>query len=433
LAELPRKLNFVDGALLLVGSVIGSGIFVVPSLIAQRVPEPGLVIGIWIFSGLLVLCGALTLAELGAMLPQSGGLYVYMREAYGSFWAFLYGWTFTLVIIPGAIAALTNAFLLYLKLFVAMPVAAEKTLGIGLLLGLAYVNVRGAKQGAGVQNLFTVLKVAGLVGLVGVALVTRHGDGSHFLPVMPDQMSVALLPAIGLVMVSTLFAYDGWQFVSLVAGEIQEPQRNIPRSIILGVFIVIVVYVSANLAYIYVLGQPRIATSPRVAADAMSVMIGPIGATLISAAILCSTFGAMSANVLAGPRVTFAMAQDGLLPASLATVHPRFETPSVAIWVLAGWAGVLTLTGGYEHLITMSGFANWIFFTMVVLSVIVLRRRHPEWERPYRLTGYPVTAVIFVIVSSAFVVNTLVGAPRSSLMGLGLLLLGVPFYLRRRP
>lgn len=433
MAELPRKLNFVDGALLLVGSVIGSGIFVVPSLIAQRVPEPGLVIGIWIFSGLLVLCGALTLAELGAMLPQSGGLYVYMREAYGSFWAFLYGWTFTLVIIPGAIAALTNAFLLYLKLFVAMPVAAEKTLGIGLLLGLAYVNVRGAKQGAGVQNLFTVLKVAGLVGLVGVALVTRHGDGSHFLPVMPDQMSVALLPAIGLVMVSTLFAYDGWQFVSLVAGEIQEPQRNIPRSIILGVFIVIVVYVSANLAYIYVLGQPRIATSPRVAADAMSVMIGPIGATLISAAILCSTFGAMSANVLAGPRVTFAMAQDGLLPASLATVHPRFETPSVAIWVLAGWAGVLTLTGGYEHLITMSGFANWIFFTMVVLSVIVLRRRHPEWERPYRLTGYPVTAVIFVIVSSAFVVNTLVGAPRSSLMGLGLLLLGVPFYLRRRP
>jgi APA family basic amino acid/polyamine antiporter len=432
MADLPRKLSFFDGAALLVGSVIGSGIFVVPSLIAQRVPEPGLVIGIWIFSGLLVLCGALTLAELGTMLPQSGGLYVYMREAYGPFWAFLYGWTIMLVVIPGTIAALTSAFLLYLKLFVPMALWVEKTLGIGVLLGLAVVNARGARQGASVQNVFTVLKLAGLVGLVALALITRGGDPSHFLPLLPDHFQGGLLTAVGLAMISTLFAYDGWQFVSFVAGEIRDPQRNVPRSIILGVLIVIVVYVSANLAYIYVLGQPRIASSARVAADAMSAMVGPTGATLITLAILCSIFGAISANVLAGPRVFFAMGRDGVLFSRLAAIHPRYETPSTAIYALAIWAGLLTLTGGYEHLITMSQFANWMFFTAVVLSVVVLRRTHPEWERPYRVTGYPVTVVVFVLVSSAFVVNTLVESARSSLMGLGLLLLGVPFYVRSK-
>jgi APA family basic amino acid/polyamine antiporter len=432
MADLPRKLNYFDGATLLVGSVIGSGIFVVPALIARRVPEPGLVIAIWIFSGLLVLCGALTLAELGAMLPEAGGLYVYMREAYGPFWAFLYGWTIMLVVVPGAMAALTTAFLLYLKLFMPMSLWVEKSVGIGVLLGLAFVNARGAKLGAGVQNVFTVLKVAGLVLLVGLALVTLRGDSSHFLPLAPDHFSGSVLTAIGLSMISTLFAYDGWQFVSFMAGEVQDPQRNLPRSIILGVIIVIVIYVSANLAYIFVLGQPRIASSERVASDAMSAMIGPIGATLIALTILCSTFGALSANVLAGPRVFFAMGRDGVLFPQFAKIHPRYQTPANAIWALAIWAGLLTLTGGYEHLITMSSFANWIFFTMVVSSVMVLRRTHPEWDRPYRVAGYPFTVIVFVVVSAVFVINTLVGAPASSLMGLGLLLLGVPFYLRRR-
>jgi basic amino acid/polyamine antiporter, APA family len=433
MSDLPRRLSLFDGTALLVGSVIGSGIFVVPSLIAQQVPEPGLVIAIWIFSGLLVLCGALTLAELGAMLPHSGGLYVYLREAYGPFWAFLYGWTIMLVAIPASIAALTSAFLLYFKLFVPMTFAVEKTVGIAILMGLGFINARGAKLGAGVQNLFTILKVAGLVGLVALAIVTRRGDVSHFLPLMPDAFSTGLITAIGLSMISTLFAYDGWQFVSLVAGEIRDPQRNIPRSIVVGVLIVIVIYVSANLAYIYVLGQPRIATAERVAADAMWEMIGPLGATLITLAILCSTFGAISANVLAGPRVFFAMGRDGLLLPALANIHPKHQTPFVAIWALAVWSALLTLTGGYEHLITMSGFANFIFFTMIVVSVIVLRRKHPEWERPYRVTGYPATVIVFVLVSSVFVLNTLIESTASSLMGLGLLLLGVPFYFRSRP
>jgi APA family basic amino acid/polyamine antiporter len=336
------------------------------------------------------------------------------------------------VAIPGSIAALTSAFLLYAKLFVPMTLWVEKTVGIGLLLGLGLVNTRGARHGAGVQNLFTALKVAGLVGLVGLALLTRQGDVANFLPLGPGHVSGSLLTAVGLAMISTLFAYDGWQNVSFVAGEIRDPQRNLPRSIILGVLIVIVVYVSASMAYIYVLGQPRIASSERVAADAMSTMIGPMGATLISLTILCSTFGAISANVLSAPRVIFAMGRDGVFFPRLADIHSRYGTPANAIWALVIWAGVLTLTGGYEHLITMSGFVTWIFFTMVVLSVIVLRRRYPQWERPYRVAGYPFTVIVFVIVSSAFVVNTLVGSARSSLMGLALLLLGVPFYLRRR-
>jgi APA family basic amino acid/polyamine antiporter len=433
MADLPRKLSLFDGAALLVGTTIGSGIFVVPSLIAQRVPEPGLVLFIWAFSGLLVLCGALALAELGAMLPQSGGLYVCMREAYGPFWAFLYGWTVMLVVIPGSIAALCSAFLLYLAPFVPLNAWGQKALGIALLLALAFVNARGVKLGARVQNVFTVLKVAGIASLVGMALLTGRGDTAHFSPLAPEHLSPGVLSALGVAMIATLFAYDGWHFVGFVAGEIEDPGRNLPRSIFLGIALVVVVYLAANLAYIYVLGQPRIAASERVATDAMSAMIGPRGANLITVAILCSIFGALSANILAGPRVFFAMARDGSLFPRLAAIHPRHETPANAIWALAGWAGFLTLTGGYAHLITMSQFANWIFFTMVISSVMVLRHTHPEWSRPYRALGYPWTVVLFALVSSAFVLNTLLETPRSSLLGLGLLLLGIPLYRRRRP
>jgi APA family basic amino acid/polyamine antiporter len=393
------------------------------------------VLAIWVFSGLLVLCGALTLAELGAMLPHSGGLYVYMREAYGPFWGFLYGWTIMLVVVPGSVAALTSAFLLYLGRFVPLPPWGEKSVGIALLLTLAFINTRGVSWGARVQTLFTFLKLAGIVGLVVLAVVTQRGDVAHFAPLFPAHAPPGLMAAIGVAMISTLFAYDGWHFVGFVAGEIREPARNVPRSIVLGVLIVIAVYLSANLAYIFVLGQSEIAGSQRVAADAMTRMIGPVGGNLIALAILCSTFGAISANVLAGPRVFFAMARDGVFFRRLAAIHPRHQTPANAIWLLAGWACVLTLTGGYEHLITMAMFANWILFAMVVASVMVLRRKRPDVPRPYRVAGYPVTALVFVIVSSVFVINTLVESPGSSLLGLGILLVGVPFYLiwkRRR-
>jgi APA family basic amino acid/polyamine antiporter len=431
LSSLPRRLGLLDGAALLVGSVIGSGIFVVPKLIAERVPEPGLVIAIWVFSGLLVVCGALTLAELGAMLPESGGLYVYMREAYGPFLAFLYGWTTMLVVIAGALAALTSAFLLYLGHFVPMAYWVQKAVGIAVLLALAFVNSRGVKRGAGVQNLFTVLKLGGLASLVVLALVTRRGEMSNFLPLLPGEFSGSILSAAGLAMISTLFAYDGWHFVGFVAGEMRDPGRNVARSIVVGVLVVIGAYVSANLAYIYVLGQSRIAGAERVATDAMAAMAGPTGATFMTVAILCSIFGAISANVLAGPRVLFAMARDGRLWRWLAAVHPAYETPANAIWALAAWASILTLTGGFEHLITMAMFANWLFFTMVVFSVVVLRRKRPDLERPYRVTAYPLPVIVFVVVSAFFVVNTLVEEPRSSLMGLGLVVAGVPFYFKR--
>ncbi|HXV65303.1 MAG TPA: amino acid permease, partial [Vicinamibacteria bacterium] len=395
------------------------------------VPEPGLVLGIWIFSGLLVLAGALALAELGAMLPHSGGLYVYMREAYGPFFAFLYGWTVMLVVIPGSVAALTTAFLLYLGHFVPMTTWVSKAVGITVLLFLAHVNARGVRAGANVQNAFTFLKTASLVGLVAVALVTRRGSAENLLPLWPQTFDMDVAGAIGLAMISTLFAYDGWHFVGFVAGEIREPARNVPSSILIGVSVVVIVYLGANLAYIFALGQPAIAASDRVASDAVSAMIGSTGASLIALAILCSTFGAIAANVLAGPRVLFAMARDGQAFSSLADVHPRYQSPANAIWLLAVWAAVLTLTGGYEHLITMSMFANWILFTMVAFSVVVLRRLHPEWSRPYRVPLYPFPVLIFVVVSSVFVVNTIVESTRSSLYGLVIVGAGVLFYFLR--
>jgi len=427
-SDLPRKLGLADGALLLIGSVIGSGIFVVPSLIARRVPEPGLVIAIWVFSGLLVLAGALALAELGAMLPQSGGLYVYMREAYGRFFAFLYGWTVVLVVIPGSMAALTTAFLLYLGHFFPLPPATAKVLGIAVLLALAYVNSRGVRWGANVQNGFTILKAGSLLALVAAAVITKRGSTENFFPLAPERVDLDVFGAIGVAMISTLFAYDGWHFVGFVAGEMREPQKNVHRSILIGIIVMIAIYVAVNLAYIFALG-PGIAASDRVASDAVSAMIGPVGASLIALAIICSTFGANAANMLAGPRVLFALARDGLVFPKLAEIHPRFASPANAIWFLAIWAAVLTLTGGYEHLITMAMFANWILFTMVAYSVVVLRRRHPEWPRPYRVPFYPLPVAIFVLVAAVFVANTLIESTRSSIYGLVIQGVGVVFYL----
>jgi len=335
-------------------------------------------------------------------------------------------------VITAPIAALTAAFLLYLGYFIPMSPWIEKPLGIGVILFLAWINSRGVEWGARVQNLFTILKLGGLAALVGLALALHRGAAANFLPLWPEHYNAGLLAAAGAAMISTLFAYDGWHFVGFAAGEIRRPQRNVPVGILLGVLIVIAVYVSANLAYIYVLGQQRIAASSRVAADAMQVLVGPAGGTFITLAILCSTFGAINSNILAGPRIFFAMARDGLFFRWVAEIHPRFESPSHAIWILGVWSGILTLTGGYEHLITMAMFAAWILFAMAIGSVIVLRRKHPEWPRPYRLPGYPWTALAFMLVSAAFVVNTLFENPRSSLFGLVLVLAGLPFYLWRR-
>jgi basic amino acid/polyamine antiporter, APA family len=431
-SELPRKLGLPDGALLLIGSVIGSGIFVVPSLIARRVPEPGLVIGIWVFSGLLVLAGAFALAELGAMLPHSGGLYVYMREAYGRFFAFLYGWTVVLVVIPGSMAALTTAFLLYLGHFLPLPDATAKTLGIVVLLALAFVNSRGVRWGANVQNSFTILKAGSLLALVAATVLTQRGSASNLLPLAPERLDLDVFGAIGVAMISILFAYDGWHFVGFVAGEMKDPARNVPRSILIGIFTMIAIYAAVNIAYYFALGQSGIAASDRVASDAASALVGPVGASLIALAIMCSTFGANAANMLAGPRVLFAMARDGLVYPKLAEIHPRFASPANAIWFLAIWASVLTLTGGYEHLITMAMFANWILFTMIAYSVVVLRRLHPEWPRPYRVPFYPFSVAIFVLVASVFVLNTLIESPRSSIFGLVIQAVGVVFYLAWR-
>jgi APA family basic amino acid/polyamine antiporter len=305
---------------------------------------------------------------------------------------------------------------------------------MAVLLVLAYVNSRGVRWGANVQNGFTLLKAGSLLALVAAALITGRGTIENLFPLAPEQMELDLFGAVGFAMISVLFAYDGWHFVGFMAGEMRDPARNVPRSIFSGIVIMIALYAAVNLAYFFALGHAAIAASDRVASDAMSAMIGPAGASLIALAILCSTFGANAANMLAGPRVLFAMARDGLVFGKFAEIHPRFASPANAIWLLAIWASILTLTGGYEHLITMAMFANWILFTMVAYSVVVLRRRHPEWPRPYRVPLYPLPVVVFVLVAAAFVVNTLVGSTRSSLLGLGIQAVGVLFYLlRSRP
>lgn len=427
---LRRVLGFSDVFNFLVGTVIGSGVFLVSAAMASATGSPMLMLGVWVLGGALSLFGALALAELGAAYPESGGMYVYLREAYGPLVAFLFGWTSFLVIEAGGIATLSSAFATrYLPFFVELSVFEQRLIAVTLILSLGVVNVLGVRGSAMVQRVLTALKISAILGIVIGLLVFADGDASHFVnPPMPP-MSMSVLSGIGVALVASLWAYKGWELVSMIGGEVRDAQRNMPLGLLTGTAVVVALYLLANVAYLYVLPIGEIATSPRVAADAVQAGLGGDGAHIVAGIVLVSIIGAMNGNIFTAPRLFFAMARDGLFFERMASVHPRFETPHVAILGLTVWAAVLAITGTFEQLAAYVVFGAWIFLGLTGLAVAVLRRTQPNRPRPYRTWGHPVTTILFAIAAFVISVNAFFAAFWNALAGLGLILLGVPAYL----
>ena len=439
--QLVRALGLREGIAIQMGMIIGSGIFVVPATIAGHLPALGPILLVWILGGLLILFGALSLAELSSVLPEAGGPYVYLRHSFGRVWAFLYGWNHFFINTAGSVAALAIAFATYLGYFfpALSPQRAffrhryfalgwVQVAAMAAILLVTLINVRGVRLGGWVMNVFTAAKLAALVGLVVAVVLSGKGSARNFLPLWPGHWSHDLSAGLGLSMISVLWAYDGWTTVTLTAGEMKSAQRNVPLSLLLGTLAVIVLYLAANLAYAWVLPMPQLAASPRVAADVASAVFGSFGATFVVAGILCSTFGTMHGSVLGGPRVMYAAGLDGSFSKTFGTVHPRFRTPTVAVVTLGVWSGVLTLSGTYEQITSYVVFGSWGFYALTGLAVIVLRRKLPGAPRPYRAWGYPYATLLFVAVAGWFLYNTLVEDPRNAAIGIGLLLVSLPFY-----
>lgn len=442
--ELVRGLGAWDGALLTIGAILGSGIFITTGDIARVLPHAGLILLVWAVGGLLTLAGALTYAELGGMFPKAGGQYHFLKEAYGPIWGFLFGWTSFFVIMTGGIAALAVGFGEYLGSF--LPFFATKnvlltvsgwSLSGGQLAGalaialLTAINYIGVREGAGVQNFVTVAKIGSLVGLGLVGLFAPSSVSVRLTAPLPPGN---VLVAFGVGMIATLWSFDGWYAVTNMGGEMRRPARDLPLGLIGGTVAVTLLYVLTNLVYVRALPVEAMAASPRIGEAAATALFGPLGGRLISAAVLVSTFGCISSTILYAARIYLPMAQDGVFFPALAAIHQRYKTPAACILAQGAWATVLTFSGTYEQLYTYVVFAVVLFHAATGAAVFVLRRTRPEAARPYRTWGYPVVPLVFILSSLALVANTLVEKPRESLLGLFLLALGLPayFYWRRR-
>jgi APA family basic amino acid/polyamine antiporter len=426
---LARTLRQIDLTLLLVGTVIGSGIFLVPgSVLAQSGGHVGLSLVVWLVGGVLSLLGALTYGELGAMNPQAGGIYVYIRDAFGRLPAFLYGWALFFVISSGSLATLAVAFTAYLTHFVPLSAGAGRAVSIVVIMVIAGVNIVGTRKSANVQNLTTAIKVVVILAMSAALIVM--GDGLHTVAAQPwpDLTSGAVLAAAGTAMIGVLWAYEGWQYVTFSAGEAINAQHTFPRALVIGTSALVGIYLFANVGYVAALGPEAVATSNRVASEAVAAMMGPGAGMAIAAAILVSIFSAANGLTLTAPRVYFAMARDRVFFARLAEVHPKFGTPAIAIAASSAWAIVLAATGTFEQLLTYVVFAGWLFYALGAMSIFVYRRRQAGAARPFSVPGYPVTPALFVLAALAIVVNTLVVQPQRAAVGIGVVLLGVPVY-----
>ena len=413
----------------MIGTVIGSGIFLVPGgVLRQAGGQAGPALLVWVGGGALSLLGALAYGELGAMNPSAGGLYVYLRDAFGPLTAFLYGWTFFLVIATGSAATLAVASTSYLQQFFALGPIGRKLAAVALLGLVSAINVRSTRGSADVQNWSTAIKVGALLIMSVVLLVSRRAAPAAGASFWPASFTRPLLSGMGLGMIGVLWAYEGWQYVTFSAGEALNPQRTFPRAIVLGTASLVGIYLFANVGYLAALGTEGVAGSDRVAAEAVGAIVGPGAAKLIAAAILVSIFSATNGLTITAPRVYYAMARDGLFLQKLAEVHPRHGTPAVSIIAGTLWAMVLAASGTFEQLLTYVVFVGWIFYALGAACVFVLRRTRPLAERPFRVPGYPWTPLLFILAAAALVVNTIATQPGRAAAGIAVVLLGIPVY-----
>ena len=427
--ELKRALSLLDSMMINIGSMIGSGIFLVPATLALYLHSSGLVMVVWIVGGIVSLFGALSVAELGALYPRAGGLYVYLSEAYGPLWGFLYGWTAFAVIMTGAISAVGVGFATYLGHFIPLSEVGIKIVAIASIVLLTAVNCFGVKAGALVQNGFTFLKIATLGAFVLLGLVWNGGTIHHPTAPLESAPMSDLAGPFGLALVAVLWSYDGWIEITYVAGEVKNPRRNIPLSLILSTMFVVVIYTLVNYTYLSVLSLDAISTSTLVAADAATVIIGPGGAAMAAIAVIIATMGSNNGFVLTGARIYYAMATDRMFFRFFSFVHPKYQTPIPSLIGQGIWASALVMTGTFDQLFTYVIFSSWIFYAMAAGAVMVLRAKAPLRARSYKTWGYPVTPIVFMLFSLYLVINTLIEDPRDALVGLGIISLGVPAYL----
>lgn len=447
--ELERVLGWIAAGALLAGSVIGTGIFLVPSTIARETGSIHGVFVVWVFGGLLSLAGAFSYAELGAAFPEAGGEYVYLRRAYGPLWGFLFGWQQILIGKTGSIASIATAFALFLSFFVdglqqqvRIPGAGSdmaRVNGIQLaalssVLVLTAINYLGVAVGGRVQTILTLLKVGAILILAALAVGSGKGSWQHFVAgVAPALSSGPGQGSFFAALAAALWAYDGWNNLTMVAGEVRNPHRVIPRVLILGIAAVMAVYLLANVAYFYILPLESVQRSERVAQDVAAVAFGDTGATVISVAALVSTLAALNGAILSGGRVYYAMARDGLFFRHMADLNPVHRTPGKALLLQSVLAGLLILLFGqdqfaFERLFNYAIFGMWGFYGITALAVIVLRRRHSQLDRPYRTIGYPWVPLTFMAVSAVFCLDMLIEKPQETVLGLALLAAGIPFY-----
>jgi len=423
-SDLPRKLGLLDSLSIVIGITIGGGIFLVPNLVARQLQSTTAILGIWIFAGVISFFGALACAELGTAIPSTGGQYVFLRDAYGPLVGFLCGWSMFVVARTAQVAWLAVTLALYLSYFVPLSPVESKLLGIAAIVILAAINYRGVTAGAAVQNIFTLAKVAGLLMIIGAAFLWGGKSATSSIAA-PTHFSIG---SFGVALIACVLAYDGWVQLSFVAGEIRNPKRNVLLALALGTAACIAIYLLANIAYLRVLTIPEIAASDHVGATLAERVIGAHGAMLVSLIILISIVGTLNGCFLTSPRLYFAQARDGLFFRRFGEIHPRFQTPGFAILAQSAWAIVLLVSGSYETLLDYAMFALWLSYGLMVAGVIVLRRKQPELARPYRMWGYPATAVLFVAITGWFLINMLVTRPVPSLAGLLLIAAGVPVY-----
>ena len=430
--RLPRTLGLWSSIALVVGITIGSGIFRSPAGIARQAPNPLVMIGLWVGGGIITLCGALSLAEVAAALPQTGGIYAYLREAWGRRAAFLFGWSELILIRASALGGIAVVFGEYLLRSFGIDPAGHVLLARGLSAGAiafaAAANVRGANVGAMIVGIATWAKFGALALLVVASFALGAGHGASVSHLTAPSAGPLAIGAIGLALVSVLWAYDGWADLSFASGEVKDPQRNLPRAIILGTLALIAIYVLTNLAYLYVLPIEAISRSPLVAADTMMALFGRVGVVLVSVFVMISSFSSLNGSMLASPRVFFAMADDGLLFKAIAKVHPRYKTPHVAILLAAVLGMALVMSRSFERLTDTFVLAIWPFYALGVAAIYRLRRDRPELPRPYRAIGYPVVPAVFIVSVAAFVINSLINDTTNSAITFALIFAGLPVY-----
>lgn len=441
--RLPRSLGLFAAISVLIGSTIGSGIFRTPAGIADRVPDALPMLGVWVLGGALALCGALTYAELAGMFPRSGGVYVYLRESFGRLPAFLFGWAELIVIRASALGAISTVFAEYLLRSLGYDPGlapyddwVHYVAAIAIIITAAF-NYTGMKWSAILVNVTTVTKYGALIILVLLAFAIGDGNFAHYT----QRDGPVRAGLFGLALISVLWAYDGWADVSFVGGEVKDPQRNLPRALIIGTAAVVAIYLVANLAYLYMMPIAQVRQSRLVAADVAQMIFGGPGVGLIAVVVMVSTFGTLAGSMMTGPRIIYAMADDGLFFKGLAQVHPRFQTPARSIALIALLAAGFVLIRSFEDLADTFVLAIWPFYAMAALGVILLRSRRPEVQRPVRVFAYPLPPLLFVVAAIAILGNSLLPAadnplvslgplavPRNPAIAFGVIVSGIPVY-----